>query len=225
MTHGRHHLRLIRPALTAALSLIALSACASTQSTTASFKPEGGSGSSAVSPSSAPAAEASVRNFPFGKDVHFDFQTALPSDPAERAAVIDDRDFQLARYYAIYSGKDSTTALSYLIPMDSSLKVSVYDNIHRYASWTITGTLVIYRTTVQPTTGGSPGEYTVTSCFNSVKQTALYRSGHGVVPGQNQVPADNTFMESDTWMPDGNVLKIGGIVTNNYPDGGSKACL
>lgn len=199
---------------------VLVAGCASSGGTAPPFKPEGAS-----DPGSAPAASAasSVVRFPFGAGVHFQFQTSLPTDPDEQAAVIADRDFQLAYYYAIYSGGASKAVYQYIPSPSTAIRTDVFDSISSQRGTTFTGTLLIYRTTVE-TTPGASDDLTVTSCYDSAKQTTLYRSTGEPLPGQNQIPQDNMFTESDTWMPVNGGWELAGIVHETYPHGVAKGC-
>jgi len=200
-------------------SVVMVTGCASSAGTTAPFKPEGASGPTAASTT----ASTATVSFPFGADVHFQFQTPLPGDPDEQAAVVADRNFQLAYYYAIYSGGSSKAVYQYIPASSTSIRTDVFTSVSSQRGTTFTGTLLIYRTTVSATPGAS-GDLTVTSCFDSAKQTTLNRSTHQPLPGQNQIPQDNMFTESDTWMPVNGGWKLSAIVHQTYPHGAAKGC-
>lgn len=213
--------------MTGLAAAILLTGCAATHSTsTAPFKPEGGSGASAPSNSaSTTAIQASTETFAFGNDVHFDFQTPLPSDPDQRAAVIDSRDYILAYFYGLYNGGNVSKGIDLILPMQTSVKVALSNSVYPYRNQTFTGTTVVYDTTIEATSGAS-GDWTVASCVNEAKTTAYYRSNHKVVPGQNQIPADNTWWQSQVWVPYSGAYRLGAIQTVPYRDGGdAKKCL
>jgi hypothetical protein len=200
---------------------VILTGCGSSGNTAAPFKPEGGNTAAPTTAASTPA--PSLVSFPFGAGVHFTFQSSLPADPGQQAAAVADRDFMLSYYYAIYSGGKSTAVYGYIPSQETSVRTDVFNSVSSQKGTTFTGTLLIYRTTVSPTPGGGK-DLTVTSCYDSAKQTTLNRSTGKPVPGQNQIPQDNMFLQSDTWAPVKGGWKLGEIVHETYPNGSAKGC-
>jgi hypothetical protein len=205
--------------------LITLTACATASSSpgsAGSFAPGGGASVAAASPTAA-STTSGVVHFPFPADVHIEFQTPLPADPQQAAAVVADDDYELAYLYAIYSDAKNMSVLKYvdrLVPATYTATVVAVDN---QKSTAFTGTERIYDTTVQPT-AGEPTELTVSSCVNSVALLSTNRSTGQIVPSQNSSPEQNVWLESDTLIPVSGAWKV--IATNHlyYPHGTAKGC-
>jgi hypothetical protein len=208
--------------------LIMLTACATTSSSpgspgsAGSFQPGGGASAAAASPTAA-STTSGVVHFPFPADVHIEFQTPLPADQQQAAAVVADDDYELAYLYAIYSDAKNMSVLKYvdrLVPATYTATVVAVDN---QKSTAFTGTERIYDTTARPT-AGEPAELTVSSCVNSVALQSTNRSTGQIVPGQSTSPEQNVWLESDTLFPVGGAWKIISTSHVYYPHGAAKGC-
>jgi hypothetical protein len=204
--------------------LITLTACATASSSpgsAGSFAPGGGASVAAASPTAASTTSALV-HFPFPADVHFEFQTPLPADPQEAAAVVTDDDYQLAYFYAIYSDAKNMSVLNYVDSSAKSVQTATFVSVDNNKSQSFTGTMRVYDTTVQPTPGGA-GELTVSSCYNMTAWQATSRSTGQIIPESN-APDQNIYVESDILTLVGGNWKI--IATSHvyYPHGAAKGC-
>jgi hypothetical protein len=200
----------------AAAALTFLAACGT--ATTQAFHPAGGDLTGA---SSQPVATAPAQ-FPFPADVHFDFTSPLPSDPAQAGAVLADENFQLAYYYAIYSqGKD----LRYAGYIGNRLLLgSVQETLAREAAAHegFTGTIVFSGTTVQPAPWA--GQLTVSSCVDSSRLLDTdIRTGK---LRRTSAPAGHGhFLESDILARQkGGRWRVVGTDVTYYPHGQAKEC-
>ena len=202
----------------AATGMIALIATACGSSAPQAFHPAGKA-------SAAPNPSASLANFPFPPDIHIDFQSALPADPQQAAAVTTDRDFQLAFYYAQYTqGKDRRYE-QYLAPGTTPLLIEVQSNVTPYATdhKSIRGTLRLYDTTVQPVQG-APQALSVTQCVDDSKLPDVDARSGKVIPGSPR-PSAYYILESDTFKPLGSGRwGLAAIAITVYPQGNAKEC-
>ena len=172
----------------------------------------------------APSPSASLAHFPFPPDVHIEFQSPLPTDPQQAAAVITDRNFQLAWYYALYTvGKQVRFApyissRSELTHAEISLAQGTSDHL------SFTGTLRFFDTTVQPA-AGIPADLAVTSCGDNSRLLNTEPGTRKVVPDTTTPPDQHYFLQRDTYAPAGNGKW--GLVADKvsfYPDGNAKEC-
>jgi hypothetical protein len=204
--------------------LITLTACATASSSpgsAGSFAPGGGS-AAAPSPTAA-ASTSALAHFAFPADVHFNFQTPLPADPQQAAAVVADDDYQLAYFYAIYSDAKDMSVLKYVDSLAKSVQTGTFTSVESAKAQSFTGTMRVYDTTVQPTPGGG-SEVTVSSCYNSTALHSTNRSTGQIVPGQSNAPDQNVYLESDVLIPVGGSWKIAATSHVYYPHGAAKGC-
>ena len=193
-----------------------LAACGT--ATPQAFHPAGGE--LTVGPGQ-PAASAPAQ-FPFPADVHFDFASPLPSDPAQAGAVLADENFQLAYYYAIYSqGKDHRYA-AYIGNrlLLGSVQVTLAKEAAAHEGFT--GTIVFSGAAVQPAPWA--GELTVSNCVDSSRLLDT-----DITTGRirrSQAPADRGhFLESDILARQkGGPWRVVGTDVTYYPHGQAKEC-
>jgi hypothetical protein len=103
-------------------ALIAVTACSSSPSASI-LRPAGGGPSATVangqSPGGGVAGVAYVMP-PFGRNVHVEMTSWLPSSTAQAAAVITDKDYELAYLYSEYRGGQDQSWVSYVSSMMQS---------------------------------------------------------------------------------------------------------
>jgi hypothetical protein len=166
---------------------------------------------------------ASLAHFPFPASIHFQFQTPLPSDSREAAAVRADQDFQLAYYYAVYSDGKDMSVLSYISSSAPSVQTATITGVDRNKADSFTGTTRFYDTTVS-VPRGAPTNLTVTSCVDSARMFSTSRRTGAVIPGQSTAPDKTVFLESDTFAPVGGTWKLVATFPVYYPQGAAKEC-
>jgi hypothetical protein len=205
-------------------AVISVAACGGSSGSVGTFVPKGSqdagsrSGDTSVSSSVAPLA-----HFPFPSSVHFQFQTPLPPDPQEAAAVRADEDFQLAYYYAVYSAGKDMSVLSYVSGLAPSVQTATRASVEQNRADSFLGTVRFYSTsvTVPP---GAPTNFTVTSCVDNARMLSTDRRTGAVIPGQSTAPDKTVFLESDTLAPAGGSWKIVATSPAYYPNGAAKEC-
>ena len=168
-------------------------------------------------------ANQGLARFPFPADVRFEFDSPLPADPVQAAAVTADENFQLAYYYAIYSqGRDHRYG-SYI--GDRMLLASVQETLAREAAAHegFTGTIRFYDTTVQPASW--PAEQTVTSCVDNSRLLDTDSRTGMARPRSPSVPAGHShFLQSDILAKRGGSWRVVGTSVTYYPHGQAKEC-
>jgi hypothetical protein len=199
----------------AAVALACLTACG-TAASPQTFRPAGGD------PAAGQGGPGPVAHFPFPADVHFDFATPLPPDPAQAAAVVADQNFQLAYYYGIYSQGRDRRYSAYIgdrlelatVQETIAQEVAVHEGF--------TGTIVFYDTTVQ--SAAWKGRLTVSSCVDNSRlldtdiRTGQLRRGHAA-------PDRSHFLESDILASRaGGDWRVVGTGVTYYPHGQAKEC-
>jgi len=204
-------------AMAAALACVAVTCLAACGSGAApAFHPAG----SALSSGHGQSAASVLHRFPFPADVHFQFDSPLPVDPAQAAVVITDENFQLAYYYGIYSqGKDHRYA-AYI--GDRMILASVRVTLAREsaAHEGFTGAIRFYDTSVQPTAW--PGEQAVTSCVDSSRLLDTdIRTGE--IRSRSSSGARH-FLQSDILAKRGGIWRVVGTSVTYYPHGQAKEC-
>jgi hypothetical protein len=209
----------------ACCALIGVTACGSGKASVGTFVPKGSQAAGAGS--SADAAASSVpplARFPFPSDVHIEFQTPLPSDPQQAAAVRTDENFQLAYYYAVYSNGKDMSVLSYVSSSAPSVQTATTASVERNRAESFKGTTRFYQTAVA-VPQGAPTNLTVTSCVNDAQMLSTDRKTGAVVPGQSTAPEKTVFLETDTLAPAGSGWKIVATEPTFYPQGAAKECV
>ena len=199
------------------LSLAWLAACGNAKAPT--FHPAG-----ALPSAHGQAANQGLVRFPFPSDVRFEFDSALPSDPVQAAAVIADENFQLAYYYAIYSQGTDHRYGSYIA--DRMVLASVQETLAREAAAHegFTGTIRFYNTTVQPASW--PSEQTVTSCVDNSRLLDTDSRTGRVRPRSPSGPAGHShFLQSDILAKRGGSWRVVGTSVTYYPHGQAKECM
>jgi hypothetical protein len=173
--------------------------------------------------SAAPSPSASLAAFRFPPDIHIEFQSPLPADPQQAAAVTTDRNFQLAFYYAQYTqGKDQRFN-GYIPPIAAALARVVQSNVAPYAAdhKSIRGTLRFYDTSVSPVPG-APQNVTVTNCVDDSQLTDTDARTGKPIPDPS---APGYTLENDAFKPiGGGKWGLIAISTSVYPQGNSKEC-
>jgi hypothetical protein len=208
--------------------LITLTACATANSSpgspgsAGSFAPGGGGSAAAASPTAAAATTSKLAHFPFPANVHYDFQTPLPSDPQQAGAVVADDDFLLGWNYAIYSDGKDMRVLDYVDTAIPIMVSSTYTGVQNNKSVIYTGTTRYFDTTVQPTPN-EPGVLTVSSCVNTTAVSATSRST-GQVINESNSPEQNVYLESDLLTQVKGSWKVSGTSHVYYPHGAAKGC-
>jgi hypothetical protein len=160
--------------------------------------------------------------FPFPSDIHFEFDSPLPSSPPQAAAVIADENFQLAYYYGIYSQGTDLRYRAYIA--DQKVLASVEETLAGQAAVHegFTGTIRFYNTTVQPAAWA--GELVVASCVDSSRlfDTDI-RTGR-LRPARPGAAGRSHFLESDILAKRGGHWRIVGTGVTYYPRGQAKEC-
>lgn len=204
--------------------LITLTACATASSSPGSagtFNPGGGGSAAAPSPT-AVATTSGLAHFPFPADVHIEFQTPLPSDPQQAAAVVADENYWTADLYAFISDAKDMSVIKYIDRRATYLLTNTYRAVDNGTSDTYVGTERFYDTTVQVDANDS-AELDVTSCVSGAAMQAVNRSTGQVVPGQN-TPQKNYYQVADTLAQAGGTWKLVESSCTFYPSGGAKEC-
>jgi hypothetical protein len=205
--------------MAAPVLVVTVLAAASCGTTTAGQFHPAGSADAPSSPSATPT--VTLATFPFPSSVHITFETPLPSDPKQAAAVTTDEDYQLAYYYAIYSaGKDGHFE-SYVYSGARELLASASSSVFKYGADGFTGTIRFYNTAVQSATAS---DITVTSCVNNTQLLSTDRRTGKIIPGQGTSPGQHVFLESDTLAPVSGSWKLVAIAVAYYPKGTAKEC-
>jgi len=202
-----------------AVTATALAAAACGTTTAGQFHP---AGSAPAAPSSSPA--PTLASFPFPSNVHITFETPLPSDPKQAAAVITDEDFQLAYYYGLYSeGKDQRFA-PYIGSQTVLLSVQSAMAQNAVAHERISGKLRIFNTTVAPVPGASTN-LMVSFCGDNTQLSSTSASTGQVIPDHTTPPDHHYFLQSDSYLPEkGGPWKLVAISVTFYPNGTAKEC-
>lgn len=162
--------RTIAGPLLAAATLLAAAACSSAQSAS-TFTPGGGAPSAAGGGQASDAA-TNTGGFvmpPFGKNVHIDMTSWLPSSAAQVAAVNTDKDYELAYLYAEYKGGQDESWVNYVSPV---MKTAVTQALAAkdVTTESFTGTVKYFDMSVIP----DPlvkGDLDVSTCFDNAGST------------------------------------------------------
>ena len=172
-------------------ALIAVTACSSSPSASM-LTPAGGSSATVANGQSSAGGVAGVAYVmpPFGKNVHIEMTSWLPSSTAQAAAVITDKDYELAYLYSEYRGGQDQSWVSYV----SSMMQSAVQQSLRATDVTtesFTGTISYFDMRVIP----DPlmhGDLDVSSCFDNAGSSNTNLSTGAVLPDTG--PADSHYV-------------------------------
>jgi len=182
-----------------AVALLAATAC-SAKPTASTFTPAGG-GSSAAS-GAVPDAASSLGGYvmpPFGKNVHIDMTSWLPTDTDQAQAVNADKNYELAFLYAEYRGGQDQSWENYVSPV---MKTAVQQSLQGtdVTSESFTGTIKYFDMSVIP----DPlvkGDLDVSTCFDNAGSSNTDLTTGKVIP--------------DTSSPDSHYVRISDELRKN----------
>lgn len=202
--------------------LVGVTACGG-GGTTGTFQPEG-SGSSATPTATATVSQVSVVHFPFPASIHIDFANPQQlTSSAQSQAVAIYEDYQLAYYYAIYSGNKSYKYLTYLVTREPQLQAVESSDVAKYSTQSFTGTLKFSDISVSTTPGTTDG-LDVSACVNQQRLFSTSRSTGQIVPGQTSTPKGNVTLDVYSLIKESGNWKIAAIRTTPYPNGAAGEC-
>jgi hypothetical protein len=175
---------------TLTVSVLAVSGCGSAGST-GTFVPgaSGPSAPAATQDAVAGAGAASVVMPPFGKNVHVEMTPWLPSNAAQKQAVIVDKDFELAYLYAEYTGGKDNSWSNYV---SNSLVTELQGGLAQpdVTTESFVGTIRFFLMSVTP----DPlvhGDLDVSACFDNAESSNTNLETGKVIP--DNTPADDHY--------------------------------
>jgi hypothetical protein len=165
--------------------LCAVTACASQgggsgggASSSNSFQP---SGNMPGQPSAATGTSAGQVVMPaFGKNVHIDLTSWHPANPSQAAAVLVDKNYELAYLYAEYTGGQDSSWANYV---SSTMQTEVQVALAKPSVTTesFTGTIKIFNMSVVPDPT-VPGRLDVSGCFDNAQSANTDKQTGKVIP-------------------------------------------
>ena len=164
-----------------AVTLLAATAC-SAHPAASTFTPAGG-GSSAGGGSAAPDAASSPGGYvmpPFGKNVHVEMTSWLPTETDQAQAVNADKDYELAFLYAEYRGGQDQGWENYVSPV---MKAGVQQSLQAtdVTTESFTGTIKYFDMSAIP----DPlvkGDLDVSACFDNAGSSNTDITTGAVIP-------------------------------------------
>ncbi len=172
-------------------ALIAVTACSSSPSASV-LKPGGGSSATVANGQSSAGGVAGVAYVmpPFGTNVHIEMTSWLPSGTAQAAAVITDKDYELAYLYSEYRGGQDQRWASYV---SSMMQSAVQQSLRATGVTTesFTGTISYFDMQVTPDQQAH-GDLDVSSCFDNAASSNTNLSTGAVLPDTG--PADSHYV-------------------------------
>jgi hypothetical protein len=173
-------------------ALIAVTACSSSPSASI-LRPVGGGSSATAANGQSPAGGVAGVAYvmpPFGKNVHIEMTSWLPSGTAQAAAVITDKDYELAYLYSEYRGGQDQSWVSYV---SSMMQSAVQQSLRAtdVITESFTGTISYFDMRVIPDPQ-TRGDLDVSSCFDNAASSNTNLSTGAVLP--NTSPADSHYV-------------------------------
>src|SRR5215469_5227540 len=177
---------------TGVAALIAIAACSSSSPTASMLTPAGGSSANAANGQSSAGGVAGVAYVmpPFGKNVHIEMTSWVPSSTTQAAAVITDKDYELAYLYSEYKGGQDQSWVSYV---SSGMQSAVRQSLRAtdVTTESFTGTISYFDMRVSPDPQ-VPADLDVSSCFDNAASSNTNLSTGAVLPDTS--PADSHYV-------------------------------
>src|SRR5487761_1159699 len=204
-------------------ALVAVTACSSAQSASVLTPAGGGSSATAADQQAGGAQGVAYVMPPFGKNVHTEMTSWLPTDTAQAQAVVTDKDYELAYLYSEYRGGQDQSWVSYV---SSEMQAAVQQSLRAtdVTTESFTGTISYFDMSVIP----DPlvhGDYDVSSCFDNAGSSNTSLSTGAVLP--NTGSADSHYVRiTDELRKNsaGQWQVVSSLPAVYYPDGGAAAC-